>query len=210
MKRSREEKAYKLFCAIGDIDAHLAAQALEYKPQRRTKPKFAAMLAACLCIALMFVAVNSIILKMSEDSNGSGDLAGNDGASSDTVPTLDSILQSNSEHYEMLFADDIDLFSGKVQLIWQNNAEDGYRVMYLNQNDAKKIKNLIVSNDGERLDGNASDPEFRVWIAYGDGTVVSPHLNYSAGNIGYGEIFEYDPEKIPSQSFTDCVKSIFG
>lgn len=215
MKKCKEEKAYMLFDAIGDIDGAIAEQALSYQGRRSSRPKFALLLAACLCMAIVFTSVVSLVMNRSKDSeflpdsappsNGSPSMNESDNAN---ISELEAFLLSKGAAYEEVRAEDIDLFSGNVLLIWQNSEDEGYRVVTVSDHDASKLIGTAKTS-GEKLQQGKS-PECRVWISYGDGTVISPYLNSSNGNVGYGEIFTYDPEKIPSQSFISCVKSLFG
>ena len=62
--------------------------------------------------------------------------------------------------------------------------------------------------NGKRLDDSTVLPQCRVWIVYGDGSVVSPYLQISNGNDGAGEMFDYNAEVIPNADFTFCLSDI--
>ena len=44
------------------------------------------------------------------------------------------------------------------------------------------------------IDEHSERPSYQVWIAFGDGVVISPYLKANPGNTGHGELFDYDPE----------------
>ena len=51
---------------------------------------------------------------------------------------------------------------------------------------------------------------YRVWIVMGDGSVVTPHLKPSDGNVGSAELFDYNAELIPSQAFNSQISEILN
>ena len=103
-------------------------------------------------------------------------------------------------------ASEIDFFNG-AYLIWQSKS-GGYCLKKLPDYSLRRLTSNIggmaVGDDEEITLGT------KVWISCGDGTVISPYLKASAGNIGYGELFNYEPEIIPSKSFNSCVSNLFG
>ena len=45
----------------------------------------------------------------------------------------------------------------------------------------------------------------QVWIALGDGRIISPCLKESNGNVAFGTLFDYDPEVEPSADFVTAL-----
>ena len=101
-----------------------------------------------------------------------------------------------------------DLFSGVAALYWQS--PDTGELYSLPLGDAEEY--LMNTGYGSAYSLNASAPTFarltRVWVCDGHGTVVTPYLYGRPGNIGYGELFEYDPELIPPSSYVYTVKRL--
>ncbi len=109
-----------------------------------------------------------------------------------------------------LSKDDIDLFNGKAQLIWKYTDEESYRVCSLSNFDAERISEGLQS---KRDFTKASPTDYAdstldgVWVCFGDGLVYTPCLKTSSGNVGFGELFTYDPEFEPSAEFIALLRS---
>ena len=52
--------------------------------------------------------------------------------------------------------------------------------------------------------------EVKVWLSYGDGTVVSPYLKHTRGNTGYGTLFDYSAEVEPSEKLTSTIHKLLN
>ena len=52
------------------------------------------------------------------------------------------------------------------------------------------------------------DAAVSVWINYGDGRVVTPYLKDTEGNVGYGTLFDYEPEIVPTKDMSKFVNSL--
>ena len=68
----------------------------------------------------------------------------------------------------------------------------------------------MSESTGEKIDRDENNVSVRVWIACGDGSVVSPYLTSSKGNTGYGSLFEYDPEIEPDEKFISYIETLIG
>ena len=116
---------------------------------------------------------------------------------------LDKVENGDTvEHRE-----DIDLFDG-AKIIWQKEGGGEYRVLVVDKDDVSTLKSLTAPSE------TAVDAEVReisrLWISFGDGTVVTPYLKKSPGNVGYGELFDYEPEVYPEYLCSDMVIDLMG
>lgn len=205
MTEQRIKQAEALFCAIGTIDDEIVAAAQSPNFVRRRalwRNGVIAAVAACVALAIGVGALGAGML---------ASLFGGADKVQDEPLTLDAVLQGATDNDSVmrLDEDDIDLFSGKTSLIWQNGGEGDYCVVELKSDyDASRLKRELYYQTEEVNAEEAKAINCRVWVSFGDGTVVSPHLKHSAGNIGYGKLFDYDPELMPSDSLAELVNTL--
>lgn len=205
MTKQKLKQAETLFCAIGMIDDEIVAAAQSptfVKRKTLWRNGVIAAVAACVALAIGVGALGTGMLAML--------LRGTDKATDEAL-TLDTVLQSAADNDSVmhLAEDDIVLFSGKTSLIWQDGGEGNYCVVELNSDyDASRLKQELYYQTEEVSAEEAAAINCRVWVSFGDGKVVSPHLKRSAGNVGYGKLFDYDPELMPSDSLAELVQLI--
>ena len=198
MNYIKEEKALRLYESIGDIDHGMATAALNYKSSRSVSPlKLAFIIAACFALTVMFVIGGAKIADGLLDLNETPGMA-------DGVYKLDSMLGEEADQVLIKAESDIDFFSGEVELIW-SDGENYYIKPLGKKNEVNSLLNAI--GKGEEVDGD-KDFEYKVWISYGDGRVVSPYLKDTDGNVGYASLFDYSPEIVPSEDFVDSVNEL--
>ena len=104
----------------------------------------------------------------------------------------------------------IDLFDGSARIVWKYSDETEYRARELSSDEANKLISSLKSSKGQRVDKTDTEDDVSLWICYGDGRVISPYLELTEGNVGYGEIFDYTPEYEPSQEFSDIICGIIS
>ena len=63
---------------------------------------------------------------------------------------------------------------------------------------------------GSLTDGNAAESSIKVWFCTDDGITVSPELSASPGNTGYGNIFGYSPEIVPTDGFVKQLERLLS
>ena len=198
MNYIKEEKALRLYESIGDIDHGMATAALNYKSSRSVSPlKLAFIIAACFALTVMFVIGGAKIADGLLDLNETPGMA-------DGVYKLDSMLGEEADQVLIKAESDIDFFSGEVELIW-SDGENYYVKPLGKKNEVNPVLNEI--GKGEEIDVDQSF-EYKVWISYGDGRVVSPYLKDTDGNVGYASLFDYSPEIVPSEDFVDSVNEL--
>ena len=69
-------------------------------------------------------------------------------------------------------------------------------------------KELSRKSSFKEISAPADDSIDGFWICFGDGLVYTPYLKSSDGNIGYGEIFDYEQELEPSKDFAHLIRDI--
>ena len=99
--------------------------------------------------------------------------------------------------------DDIDFFDGSVKIIWCETGADVYYVSTLSSASLSDRIESTLAHGGAPLSPEEADTAPpQVWIAYGDGRVVSPYLKASNGNVGAATLFDYAPEITPDEALT--------
>lgn len=206
MRFHKHKKAAFLFSEMGGIDDYLLQEALVYRPvQKRTSRLF--IMAACLAMSAVLVLGGVVI----------GNLAGikNDAPQTDedllptpTDGTLDGFLAAHGDElaYTTLGnAEQLDLFAAPA-VVWQATESD--ELLISRPLTDGELQRLVDRAKGGTAVGEVSPTQsYRVWILSGDGTVTSPYLKPSEGNVGT-ELFDYEAEVIPSPAFTSCLEEI--
>lgn len=212
--------AERLFDEIGLIDDRFITEAASpYAPKKSSAlRKFfvaAVSLTLVICIGVGIFAVGKLGQNKSGDASapeaGNSDNILADGATEITTLSgrLDS-LRADTEGLKVS-AEEIQLFGGAPSVIWKYSDEETYRVSAISQSEAERLEYLLEKDKGQRVDGEAVTNKLDgVWIATGNGYVISPYLEQTDGNTGYGQIFEYSPEYEPSEEFSEYLCDIIS
>ncbi len=221
MKKSDRDRkmnsAERLFDAIGTIDDRIIAEAAETysrKTSRKTQTfmrRYAVSLTAVLLVVGMLGGF--VISNLSDQVNS--DVLDNDITVKEDIQvseSLDFVLSNATVNgAETLALDEIDFFDGEVSLIWNYGGESEYHKLTFEAKDAEnKVKKCMSRSTQQISDTSTETLACSVWISYGNGEVVSPYLKESAGNVGYSTLFDYSPEVVPSESFTNYVRQELG
>jgi hypothetical protein len=152
-----------------------------------------------------------------EEQDGADDGFNNAGANDENIKpqpiaTLEDTLESvrySSEELKSPFERDM-LFDGSTKLIWKYSDEESYRVCTISSaSDTKSIQRALEHKKNfSEVSEPAVDSIDGFWICFGDGLVYTPYLKSSDGNVGYGELFDYEQELEPSKSFATFIREI--
>ena len=221
MRRDKRQSAERLFEVIGMIDDSIIAENQEISPsrknffslsQRRFVPLLAAVLVFTVCLSAMFA-----IAQLGDEKT---DLPEDDKSNTQAEDEghtyqkhFDSVMSSASlcADVKRVSVNDLDLFCGAVELIWSYVDEDEfYKLTIGTDESAEAIKEKLQTGYKQLSSYDAELCDYRVWISYGNGVVMSPQLkySYSGGNVGYGKLFEYSPEVVPSNEFVELIEKI--
>ena len=207
MKRTNAEKTKYLFRAIGEIDDRLVQEAAFYRPQRSVLSRVM-LIAACLSLSLV-LSVGAFLLTDRRDS--AKDEATPPASETPALTNLDSLLldrRDSASYTTVLSAEEIDLFSGEVRVVWQYADSD---TLCVSRALSDREFATLTAHLGSGTSVGEVSPALscKVWIALGDGTVVSPYLRSSAGNTDTA-LFDYNAEILPDQSFISCISEILA
>ena len=210
----RYQKAAYLFSEIGGIDERLLYEAEVYAPRRRVMPRIL-LVAACLvltfslCLGSVVVASRAIdrILPMLQDvakpDNNSPDAS--------APKTLDEmlVLSRDTAAYDRVRVEEFDFYDGKARLVWQYG--EGSEVCVSRALTSAEL--VVLEREavrGKSVGEVSPSLTCRVWISLGDGTVVSPYLELTDGNVGVAQFFDYDAELMPTEEFNSQISDILN
>ena len=204
------KKAELLYEAIGEIDDRYIAEAGRPFRKKRSASVFTRIaIAAALVLVIVlsgiafFASVRS--LAPSCDKEGEGSYGMNDSAAETSAPDKDSY--SDIKLIGCVSEEEIDFFGSTALVIIRRKGEQDFTVIEVSKS---RLNGLAESIGENELDGAGADSEIYVWLCEGDGTVFSPYLRRSPGNVGYGSLFEYSPEISPSEQFLNYLNGIIS
>lgn len=219
--------------AIGEIDDRFIFEAESYERKKSSLP-LRKLIIAAVALSLVFTFTLSLGIGLmlgsnrdkvdndsagapNEDQDGADDGFNNAGANDENIKpqpitTLEDTLESvkfSSEGFSTTFERDM-LFDGSTKLIWKYSDEESYRVCTISSaSDTKSIRRALEhKKDFSEVSEPAVDSIDGFWICFGDGLVYTPYLKSSDGNVGYGELFDYEQELEPSKSFATFIREI--
>ena len=121
------------------------------------------------------------------------------------------VLMSESSTHEYSFvstSDELPYFDDGAHVVWQIVGEDGYFVSdTLSRTQLSRIESSI--GRGYEVGDESPELECKVWVLYGDGSVVTPYLKTSKGNVS-SKVCDYEAEILPGDSFVSCVSDILS
>ena len=212
MNNEKTIKAEMLLEGIGEIDDTLLAEALAYRPRRRAGSRLV-ILAATVAVFLTIMMGLGVIGRLADEKKG--DSVAPEFNDAPQAPaqtgTLDSFLSSieGGDGYEYLAdADTLPYFDGMAHVVWQYSGDGGY---YVSEGiEGEELESLKVEiGCGYYVGAESPELNCRVWVLLGDGRVISPYLVATSGNIST-EVFDYEPEIIPSEEFVTRIQGILS
>ena len=210
MKNEKKRKAELLFDAIGRLDDRLLQDALTWRPRNRLAITRALLIAATLSLSAA-VMISGVLLALRRDNEPNADFPPDNGTeeTNPTVIPLDTALLAVRDHasYATVSTDKISFYDGKARIVWQYADSDTLCVSReLTRQELEVLREEL--GKGDRVGTDSPALSCTVWVICGDGEVLSPYLEASAGNVGQGELFNYEAELIPSDTLTSCISGI--
>lgn len=216
---NREDSTKLLIDAIGELDDRFIYEAQSYEKKKHKTPLRKLLpVAACIAVALSLMLSLLIPTLMRESAKSESSQTQASDVPLDTDKTsLDFFVaigeyRGTTEGLAVEFERDL-LFDGTARLIWKYSGESRYRTCSLSLAQSDAIKRSMQSQkDFEEIGeaGGVADGLEGFWICFGDGLVYSPCLKNSNGNVGYGTLFDYEAELIPSEAFTELISGAIG
>ena len=143
-----------------------------------------------------------------QNAEPSGDRAEEPAQEAKKDPLAD-VLKNAGKGQTVAGTGDANIF-GTPQLVWRTETDGVCRSVALTKAQSDRLVSLVATSGkaGRRFEGGRAD--VKMWILREDGTVVTPYLAFSPGNVGYGTLFDYEPELIPEGRIVSLVSDIVG
>ncbi len=209
MTENKFDKACRLYLAMSELDDRTATEALSYRRSPSRGLRVAVIMAACVAIIVGCTLMGAVIARLVDESV---DQAPGSPSMSEEAKTLSSVLNDHRSSDDSPNSTDTialpELINGKPALIWKYQDSEEYHVKTIDD----RTLNYLLSEIryGEQIEDGGDDTDCLVWITSGNGEVYSPYLKPSAGNVGYGVLFEYDPELEPTEAFASAVSALLN
>lgn len=228
----RKRESELLLEAIGEINDSFIFEAESYQKKKASAPLWRKLVIAAVALSVVFtltlsVGIGLMLGGMSKDEDNAGEMPTDapptdapdkddgDAPEASTPTTLDGALiglkrqtQSFSSPLEREM-----LFDGEAKLIWKYSDEEDYRICEIaSAIDAEAVKSYVSSKRGF-TEAAPSDEEGEIdgfWVCFGDGLVYTPYLKSSSGNVGYGDVFDYENELEPSADFAELIDKVIS
>lgn len=212
--RDRMKSAEYLFDELGLISDAIITEAAEYRGNSYARGSSFRRILIAAAVMMTFVTVLTamfVIGFIRENLVVKEDLGESYPVYSQSMSEALNKAES-SESVIYCSADELDLFDGVTKLIWQSEDSDGYYVMAITNTEDKNALDRALNSTYSSANKSVSesDENVSVWISFGDGSVTSPYLEKSEGNVGYGELFNYSPEIVPSDSLVRFVDDLIS
>lgn len=211
------KKAEYLFDEIGLIDDHIIAEAMATKgvSVKRSFPvrKFVtAVAAAAVMVTVMLGTLVIGSLRGNEDGASSVGTS-NQEAQTPNLTLSETLLMAEESEASSSYTSalDIDLFDGQKKIVWQS-ADGGeyYSLGVVGSSESARLEKALERTYVRSENITSETTGVKLWICYGDGTVISPYIKAGNGNVGYGELFNYSPEIIPSDNFKELIEILIS
>ncbi len=183
-----KDKAFYLLDEIGGTDDRFIFEAEHYRRRGIGKK----LLTISEIAAIVLLCFSAILLNL----RFMGILSSKKGENEKPM-RLEETLLAYREKTESLYTESVSF--GKNMLVWQYEGETGYYVMDLGKS-ADSLAELI-GKGASLTEEESLKSDLRIWLCMQNGTVLSPQLLCSEGNIGYQCLFDYRSEIEPNKEF---------
>ena len=206
-------KANQLFDAMGEIEDRWIAEA--ETPYAHVRGIRFGRRSLILAVTLGLVAVSTLGIMVANRSRDEAPEAMDPGENIETGASYtlsERMSQLKGQTATLRVSrEELNLFSGTPQVIWKYRDESEYRAKSLSHGQVNQLMAAIELNPGTEVEANDVESDLEgVWLVGSDGTVISPCLKRSDGNVGYGELFDYEPELEPSDVFVNTLCGIIS
>lgn len=205
-EKNKKQASEYLFSEIGQIDDYYISEADIYVKYKTVfKPKRTAnfrkiAIAAVIAFLILAVPIMNALRFFDKDQS--------------IVPTyMSEAIGKVSKSNKDLITDphNINLFDRKVKIIWKIKDSNKYYCVSISEMKAEKLlkDTMNLSKNSTKITSKKEYNEL-VWINDGYGHVITPYLEFTDGNIGYGTLFDYNPEYEPSVYYTQYVYNLIN
>ncbi len=229
------EKAEFLFEEIGELDETVLYECMEIYPAARKRKRTFRMfvLAAAALTLSVSLLLSSLLLsafaipKLLGQFSSKGSMPSQPDHGENLQPDVGKIPPvafdpngqftapdrfsgiSKSDEEQFLSEEQVGelLFSDRPSVICGSEACKGYEYAYLTAEEFNLISDCMKTP--KRKTGDSMQIDVKVWICDGRGKVMSPYLEKTKGNMGYGALFDYEQEVVPDENLLGILENRF-
>lgn len=211
MANNEQERAQRLFRALGEIDDRLISEAItaqKVPPKRRRSRHTVLTAAASILLAVSLGALGGKALQKVRKKLAQSPSNSKVEATADLSELLLACTQSQAFTKQATLAVPAD---GLAYLLV--GARDGDRLWIsrpLDQQEKATVSaELYAASQQNDFASPISDP-YLIWYTDGNGNVWSPCLTGNAGNVTFGCVYDYQSERAPSTAFCQLLSELIG
>ena len=190
----------RLYDEIGGVDESYLQQAATYRAKRKAPVWRAVLIAASLALVGVLL-IGTLAMSIGIGLVGSWIMdalqpqapGSNEQPAAYTIADMEQTMQNKQSDLNPVTEENLQFFTKHAQLIWTDGESGEYYRVNLTETELDRMLSLMQRYQVE-IDEDSEQPNYQMWISFGDGTVVSPYLKTSPGNTGHGQLFNYDPE----------------
>lgn len=190
----KEEKAFFLFEELSGVSEERLEEARLYGIRRRNLQRFRRSLAVLVAAAL---AVSLVVLV---------------GVPAFRTWYKDFLDRSspNDRSPEILSEEEVEgrLLSGEPMLVRQKEGSEVYEAVVLSKSQFETISREMENPEGEIPPEEGEVGNQKLWVLSGNGTVFTPCLKKSEGNLHFS-LFDYRDEVVPNQALQNLFGELF-
>lgn len=190
----KEEKAFFLFEELSGVSEERLEEARLYGIRRRNLQRFRRSLAVLVAAAL---AVSLVVLV---------------GVPAFRTWYKDFLDRSspNDRSPAILSEEEVEgrLFSGEPMLVRQKEGSEVYEAVVLSKSQFETIFREMENPEGEIPPEEGEVGNQKLWVLSGNGTVFTPCLKKSEGNLHFS-LFDYRDEVVPNQALQNLFGELF-
>lgn len=200
---NKNAKAGLLFDAIGDLDDKYIVEAVSRPAARKRASGIrrafliaaAALFSVVLTVAVPLSVRNSIKEREPDDVS--------------EIIRLEDCFEKYRGNNGFAVTGDPQFSAKTSRIVWQYDGDDGYYSMSVRGEELAKLSDLMDNSTAIPGSGNEKAVSVKVWFVDPAGYVVSPYLRKGGGNIYVRELFDYDPEVVPSDEMVKLISDLF-
>ena len=116
----------------------------------------------------------------------------------------------NDRSPEILSEEEVEgrLFSGEPMLVRQKEGSEVYEAVVLSKSQFETISREMENPEGEIPPEEGEVRNQKLWVLSGNGTVFTPCLKKSEGNLHFS-LFDYRDEVVPNQALQNLFGELF-
>lgn len=214
MKQQTQRRAQQLFDAIGGIDDRFLAEAIAAQKKRRRAGYLLRVLAVAASLALVVGIglaggrlLRGFFFPKRDPSPSQGHTSPSDFSALLLACAESDAFREQSAALPLAADGDMRIVvgaRGSDRFMVSRALTAAERTVVLHETESAKRQSVYLPT------GESGETQYRIWVVDARGAVWSPALTYSGGNVTCGTVYDYDPERLPSEAFQNLLSDLIG